>query len=167
MRPGACAIAIDGPWTRAFNTNARVSLLGGEISRGKCESPAASSTPSTAHETLTTDSRGIGYTMQGRSDEDWPITAEIIVRTLPISRLVEIATQFRIPLTEAPTWAEVSSALLADRALQAVPLIHLLSRRELGALCQTVSIRDEGPTQSVLAQLTPLCRPSPHGQANA
>jgi hypothetical protein len=98
--------------------------------------------------------------MQVQPPRGWPITAEIILRTLPMARLVEIAFHFRIPLQTSPTWAVASTTLLADPAAQAVPLIYLLSRRELGAICQITSTHDEGPTQTVLARLLPLCLPS-------
>jgi hypothetical protein len=81
------------------------------------------------------------------------------LRTLPIGRLVAIASHFRIPLAEDPSWNIANAVLLADPAMQAVPLLKLLSRTELGAMCRLAMIRDEGPTQGVLASLLPLCKP--------
>lgn len=54
----------------------------------------------------------------------------------------------------------VNEALLREPVMQAVPLLYLLTDRELRRICQLVEIGADGPTQRVLAQLLPLCQPS-------
>jgi hypothetical protein len=90
----------------------------------------------------------------------WPITVQTILRTLPVARMVDLATHYHIALSPDSRWEEFNAALLADRAVHTVPVLHLLTRFELGAVCRMSHISDEGPTQSVIAQLLPLCKPS-------
>ncbi len=95
----------------------------------------------------------------------WPITVETILRTLPIGRLVAIANRFGIPLAQGSGWNVANAVLVADPSLQAVPLLHLLSRAELSPMCRLAMISDEGPAHIVLASLLPLCKPSGRSDA--
>ena len=95
--------------------------------------------------------------------QSWPISPESIARTLPVARLAEVAAHFRIVIPADASWITARDALLSEPAAHAVALLHLLSRRELGEICRATAVRDQGPTQDVLAQLLPLCVPSPGG----
>lgn len=88
------------------------------------------------------------------------MTVQMILRTLPVARMMDVALHFRITLSPTSKWTEFNTALLADPSIRAVQVLHLLTRFELGAVCRLTHISDEGPTQSVLAQLLPLCQPS-------
>lgn len=95
-----------------------------------------------------------------QSPQLWPISPDAITELLPVTRLVELARHFRVQVERTSTWSTVRFALLAQRGVDAVPLLHLLRRRELSDLCRVMGFGDYGPTQLVLAQLLPLCRPS-------
>ncbi|HLO39953.1 MAG TPA: hypothetical protein VK176_02950 [Phycisphaerales bacterium] len=99
--------------------------------------------------------------MQGDEAQKWPVTVTLIIQILPVNRMAEVASHFRIRVTNTSSWESLQRALLADPAVTSVPLLHLLSRREIGDVCRLVEVTDEGPTQMVLAQLLPLCPPTP------
>lgn len=102
--------------------------------------------------------------MESHARQSWPLSAEVLYSTLPVERLVEIARFFRIPLPDDADWNAVHACLLSAPAPDAVRVLHLLTRRELGAVCRLADIADDGPTQRVLAQLLPLCVPAPSGR---
>jgi hypothetical protein len=77
-----------------------------------------------------------------------------------MARMVDLATHFRLVVAPNSRWEEFNAALLASPGVHAVQLLNLLTRFELGAVCRMSHVSDEGPTQSVLSQLLPLCKPS-------
>lgn len=101
--------------------------------------------------------------MSHASPQRWPITPEAILRTLAVSRLLELATHFRTPCAANAKWATVNATLLANPHAQAIPLLHQLKRNEIDEICRLAQIQSTGTTQRILAQLLPLCQPSPRG----
>jgi hypothetical protein len=94
------------------------------------------------------------------NEQSWPLSPSVVLRSLTVERLIEIAAHFDVAVPPYPSWDQVCWQLESEPAVHSVALLHVLTRRELGEVCRQVNVHDSGPTQDVLARLFPLCKPS-------